>query len=64
MSRRSYFVAVRACGNAETNGKMDLYKGMGFELELPDAEAVEWSSGVSMLKEEARNKKSNNKKEC
>ena len=45
---------------------MDLYKGMGFELELPDAETVEWSSGVSMLKEEARNKKSNKKnaREC
>jgi hypothetical protein len=35
-----------------------------FELELPDAETVEWSSGVSTLKEEAGNKKSNNKKEC
>ena len=64
MSRRSCFIGVRACGNTETNGKMDLYKGMGFELELPDAETVEWSSGVSMPKEEARNKKSNNIKEC
>ena len=50
MSRRSCFIGVRACGNAETNGKMDLYKGMGFELELPDAETVEWSSRSGVVR--------------
>jgi hypothetical protein len=45
---------------------MDLYKGMGFELELADADTVEWSSEVSMPKEEARNKKGGKKnaREC
>jgi hypothetical protein len=66
MSRRSYFVTVRACGITETNGKMDLHNGMGFELELANADTVAWSSEVSILKEKARNKKSSKKKarEC
>ena len=62
MSRRSYFVTVRACGITETNGKMDLHNGMGFELELANADTVAWSGEVSILKEKARNKKSSKKK--
>jgi len=42
--------------------RWNLSDGIGFELELANANTVEWSSEVSVLKKNAGNKKSSKEK--